>query len=90
VRLYVQSAADRRWSEAPVRWRRLPPALTRRAAIALLRSRGIRWIVAKDEREGFGEIGQALRMAPEAWGVTPVGRVDNLWLFRIGDAPPRP
>lgn len=90
VRLYTQTAADRRWSEAPLRWRQLPPALPRRAAIAWLRSRGIRWIVAKDERGGFGEIGQALRMAPEAWGVTPVDRVDNLWLFRIGDAPPTP
>jgi hypothetical protein len=59
--------------------------LPRRAATAFLRARGIRWIVAKAERGGFGEIGQALRMAPEAWGVTPVQRADNIWLFRIDD-----
>lgn len=83
VRLYVQSPADGRWAEAPLVWRRLPPRLPRRAATAFLRSRGIRWIVARDEPGGLGEIGQAMRMAPEAWDLEPAGRADNVWLYRV-------
>lgn len=85
VRLYLQSPADGRWTEAPLSWRQMPPRLPRRAAAAFLRSRGIRWIVARDEPGGLGEIGQALRMAPEAWGVEPAGRADNVWLFRLNE-----
>ena len=44
----------------------------RREAIAFLRHRGIRWIVAPDREEGHGLIGRALAMAPEAW-------VSRLW-----------
>lgn len=55
----------------------------RREAIAFLRHRGIRWIVAPDREEGHGLIGRALAMAPEAWGVEAVARVEGARLFRL-------
>lgn len=55
----------------------------RREAIAFLRHRGIRWIVAPDRGIGHGLIGRALAMAPEAWGVEPVARVEGARLFRL-------
>jgi hypothetical protein len=55
----------------------------RREAIALLRHRGIRWIVVKESEKGHGPIGRAMAMAPEAWGLEAVAKTDDVRLFRL-------
>lgn len=55
----------------------------RREAVALLRHRGIRWIVVKDSEDGHGPIGRSMAMAPEAWAVQPAAHVENVRLFRL-------
>lgn len=76
---------DRRWralgkTKAPLRLDLRP---RRKEAMAYVRSRGIRWIVAPAGREGHGPIGEALRRAPEAWGVELVDFSGDLYLFRL-------
>lgn len=82
VQLYVQDIRER-WSPRAFQVEGVSPSLPRKAAGAYLRARGLSWVLVKDGVESFDTIGQALRMAPEAWGVEPVGRADNVWLFRV-------
>lgn len=55
----------------------------RRQAVALLRHRGIRWIVVPDRPEGHGFIGLAMAMAPAAWDLEEAARVEGARLFRL-------
>jgi hypothetical protein len=77
---------DRRWrrtlgeASAP---RPLELRPRRREAMAYVRSRGIRWILAPAGDGGHGPLGRALRDAPEAWGVELVDSAGGLYLFRV-------
>jgi hypothetical protein len=57
----------------------------RREAIALVHHHGLNWIVAPDREQGHGRIGRAMAMAPEAWGLVEVARVEGARLFRLRD-----
>lgn len=57
----------------------------RREAVALLRHRGIRWIVVTDSEDGHGPIGRAIAMAPEAWDLEEAAKVETVRLFRLRD-----
>jgi hypothetical protein len=84
VTVFVQTL-DRRWRLASEDAAYLvPPAnLFRRAATQALRSQGIQWLVARVGGEGHGQIGAAMAMAPQAWGVEVVETTDGVALFRV-------
>ncbi|MCL4843040.1 MAG: phospholipid carrier-dependent glycosyltransferase [Bryobacteraceae bacterium] len=57
----------------------------RREAVALVRHYNLRWIVVGDRIDGNARIGRAMAMAPEAWGLVEVARVEGARLFRLRD-----
>lgn len=74
------------------RWVRLPPSGTftalpirslRAEAIAFVKSKGVRWIVAPTHTAGYGPVGRSLMTTPRAWRVEPVEELEGARLFRI-------
>jgi hypothetical protein len=55
----------------------------RKSAIAYAKSRGVRWIVGRLNGGGHAQIARALHMVPEAFGVRPVARFEDLVLFQV-------
>ncbi len=60
-----------------------PVVFHRKAAMAFVRSRGVRWIAGSRRGDGHAALIRELEMAPAAFGVAIVERVDDLMLFRV-------
>lgn len=76
---------DRRWVRlrATGATQALAPIPLRGEAMAFLKSRGIKWIVAPDSEIGHGPVGRSLMTYPNAWRVERVKQIDGVWLFRL-------
>jgi hypothetical protein len=76
---------DRRWIRLRVTGaaKALAPLPLRGGAMAFLKSRGIKWIVAPDSEIGHGPVGRSLMTYPNAWRVERVNQFAGVWLFRL-------
>jgi hypothetical protein len=76
---------NRTWTRlsANAELRRLPLIPQRASAGALLKSRGIRWIVAPIAGSGLAPVGASLFMTPGAYRLTLAAHLDNVALFRV-------
>ena len=61
----------------------LAPVPLRGEAMAFLKSRGIKWIVAPEGETGHGPVGRSLMTYPNAWRVERVKQIGGVWLFRL-------